>query len=1031
MLSLRHRSFYLLSLALIAALFAGALAAQQTTGILKGTVTDESGAMIPAARITITGPGGVRKNVQSQADGTYTLVGLPPGTYTVRLTLPGFVQFQQQVEVSAAKTVQLDIALHVQAEKQEVTVKAEPGPQVSVEPDNNAGALVLRGADLDSLSDDPDDLAADLQALAGPSAGPNGGQIFIDGFSGGQLPPKENIREIRINQNPFSSEYDQLGYGRIEILTKPGTDKFHGSVFFTSSDNVFNSRYPYSPNKPDYISKMFEGSVTGPVTKKSSFTFGFERRDTSDDAVVTAQGLDTNLLPIPISLSVPTPSVRTSLGPRFDYALSTNNTIVGRYTYQDSAHTNQGVSQFSLPSRGYNTDSTEHRFQVTETSILGPKVVNETRVQFLRSMSSQSGDNTIPSINVSSAFNGGGAQVGHNNDTDTRWEIQNNTTTTKKTHTVRFGVRVRFENERNLSPVNFGGSFTFAGGIGPILDANNQPVVDPSVCSNVRTNVVPAGCQQVSSLERYRRTLLFNSLGLTPAQMLPLGAGASLFTLNAGTALADVNQTDIGAFIQDDWRVRPNLTVSLGIRYETQTNISDYRDWAPRLGVAWAPGARGGRQPKTVIRGGSGFFYTRFDNGYALDTQRFNGILEQSYSIVNPTFSYLASGATGNNPNFIVPTPSTLSARPSAIHVTDSNLHAPLIWQSAIGVERQLPRNTTIATTFTYSKGTHMLDSRDINSPLVPGGPRPYAGNEIFLYESAGIFNQKMLMVNINTRATKAISLFGYYTLGYTNSDTDSAKDFPANQYSMISDYGRSSLDSRHHIFVGGTISAPLKVRFSPYVSASSGRPFDITTGRDFYGDSLYTDRPSFAAPGTPGAIVTQWGTFNPNPGPNDPRIPRNFAEGPGYVSISLRMSRTWGFGPKRGGSGFTSGSGDGGPGSGDHGDHGSRGGGSRGGSSGGGRGGPGGGGGMRMGGSGGRSMFGDSGSTEHRFNLTLGCYARNLINHMNPGSPIGNLTSPLFGQSTTIYSFGGGPGGGYNSQAYNRRIELSLRLSF
>ena len=177
------------------------------------------------------------------------------------------------MELSAAKTVQLDIALHVQAEKQEVTVKGEPGPQVSVEPDNNAGALVLRGADLDALSDDPDDLAADLQALAGPSAGPNGGQIFIDGFSGGPLPPKENIREIRINQNPFSAEYDQLGYGRIEILTKPGTDKFHGSVFFTAGNNVFNSRYPYAPDKPDFMSKMFEGSVTGPVTKKSSFSF--------------------------------------------------------------------------------------------------------------------------------------------------------------------------------------------------------------------------------------------------------------------------------------------------------------------------------------------------------------------------------------------------------------------------------------------------------------------------------------------------------------------------------------------------------------------------------------------------------------------------------------------------------------------------------------------------------------------------------------------------------------------------------------
>ena len=141
--------------------------------------------------------------------------------------------------------------------------------------------------------------------------------------------------------------------------------------------------------------------------------------------------------------------------------------------------------------------------------------------------------------------------------------------------------------------------------------------------------------------------------------MLPLGGGASLFTLNAGNALADVTQTDIGAFVQDDWRMRPNLTVSLGLRYETQTNIHDWRDFAPRIGMAWAPGARGGRQPKTVIRGGSGFFYTRFDNSYAMDVARFNGILEQSYSFVNPTFNYL-------NPN-----------APKAAHLSSSPILRP------------------------------------------------------------------------------------------------------------------------------------------------------------------------------------------------------------------------------------------------------------------------------------------------------------------------------------------------------------------
>ena len=115
----------------------------------------------------------------------------------------------------------------VALEKQQITVK-EHSVNVSVQAESNASALVLKDKDLDSLSDDPDELSSQLQALAGPSAGPNGGEIYVDGFTGGQLPTKSSIREIRVNQNPFSAQYDRLGYGRIEILTKPGTDKWHG-----------------------------------------------------------------------------------------------------------------------------------------------------------------------------------------------------------------------------------------------------------------------------------------------------------------------------------------------------------------------------------------------------------------------------------------------------------------------------------------------------------------------------------------------------------------------------------------------------------------------------------------------------------------------------------------------------------------------------------------------------------------------------------------------------------------------------------
>jgi len=1034
MLYLRHRSFRFLSLTILLVLFLASLAAQQTTGILRGVVTDESGALIPAARLTVSGPGGFRRNVQSQADGVYTLVGLAPGKYTVRLTVPGFAPFQQQVEVAAGRTIAVDISLHVQAEKQQVTVTGEPGTQVSVDPDNNAGALILRGDDLDALSDDPDDLAAELQALAGPSAGPNGGQIFIDGFSGGSLPPKANIREIRINQNPFSAEYDQLGYGRIEILTRPGTDRFRGSFSMYAGDNIFNARNPYVPVKPDFTSRTYDAYISGPVTKKSSFSFNLEKRDTDDAVPVNAQLLDDNFNVVQQSFSVPTPTTRNNYSGRLDYALSKNNTLVGRYTYMRNGTDNAGVRDFSLPTRGYNTRMTESRVQLTETSILNAKTVNETRFQWLRMNRGEFGDNTIPAINVNEAFMGGGAQIGRSSDLDTRWEIQNYTTTTRKAHTLRFGVRIRPENEISTSVSNFGGTFSYGGGIGPILNAGNQPAVDPAVCANVLAGNIPAGCQQIDSLERYRRTRIFLAQGLTVAQLRPLGGGPTLFTIAGGTPRTGVLQTDLGAFIQDDWRVRPNFTLSLGFRYETQTNIHDNKDFAPRLGFAWAPGGRGGRSAKTVIRGGSGFFYSRFDNSLTLNTIRLNGINQQNYNVVNPNF-------------VTVPSLSSIAQNlvPSSKTIVDSQLNTPLIWQAAIGIERQLPKNTTIATTFTFSHGTHMFRSRDINAPILPGGPRPYGPvGDIFEYEASGLYNQRQWMTNVNSRVNRKISLFGYYTLNFAKSNTDGVGSFPANQYDLSSEYGRSALDSRQRIFIGGNVTAPLGLRFSPSISARTGSPFNVTTGRDFYGDTKYTDRPSLAAPGTPGAIATPWGVFNPNPALNDPRIPRNFAEAPGYFTVNMRMSRTFGFGapraglrasgpsPADGGDGGDRGlGGDRGPGGdrgsrGSGGDRGGRGGGgsSRGGGPGGGRGGPGGGG-MRMGG-GGMRGGGDGSSSEHRYSLTLSVSAHNLFNHLNPGAPTGNLTSPYFGIATNLASTFGPAGG-----AANRRIDLSMRLSF
>ena len=158
------------------------------------------------------------------------------GKYDLKVIATGFTDFENAgVDVAAGQVNKLDVKLAIQTQEEKVVVTDQAAAALSVDPAANAGAIVIQGRDLEALSDDPDELQSDLQALAGPSAGPNGGQIYIDGFTAGTLPPKASIREIRINQNPFSSEYDKLGYGRIEILTKPGTDQWHGQLYMSGT----------------------------------------------------------------------------------------------------------------------------------------------------------------------------------------------------------------------------------------------------------------------------------------------------------------------------------------------------------------------------------------------------------------------------------------------------------------------------------------------------------------------------------------------------------------------------------------------------------------------------------------------------------------------------------------------------------------------------------------------------------------------------------------------------------------------------
>ncbi|HEV2688917.1 MAG TPA: carboxypeptidase regulatory-like domain-containing protein, partial [Bryobacteraceae bacterium] len=299
------------------------------TASLRGVVTDESGALVPKAKVTLTGPAGLVKNANADDRGSYSITGLPAGDYTVRATAPQLATPQATAVSLKPGLQELNLQMKVVTEAEQVTVQENTGPSVSTEVSNNASALVLRGDDLQALSDDPEDLMADLQALAGPAAGPNGGSIFIDGFSGGELPPKESIREIRINSNPFAPEFDKLGFGRIEIFTKPGTDKFHGTANYNYATDWWNSRNPYSTIKAPLLLNELEGNAAGPITKRSSFTLDAQRNTVDNGYIINAVTLDPQTLAIqPFFNVLRVPQRFTRISPRVDYQLSPNHTLV-------------------------------------------------------------------------------------------------------------------------------------------------------------------------------------------------------------------------------------------------------------------------------------------------------------------------------------------------------------------------------------------------------------------------------------------------------------------------------------------------------------------------------------------------------------------------------------------------------------------------------------------------------------------------------------------------------------------------------
>ncbi|MGA7301877.1 MAG: carboxypeptidase regulatory-like domain-containing protein, partial [Candidatus Sulfotelmatobacter sp.] len=660
--------------------------------------------------------------------------------------------------------------------------------------------------------------------------------------------------------------------------------------------------------------------------------------------------------------------------PRIDYQLSKNNTLTVRYQYYRDTENNDGIGQFTLPSQAYDSDSTEHTLQISDTQVIGAKIVNELRFQYLRELDNQLAQSTEPTLNILGSFDGGGNNQQNILDHQDHYELQNYTSIIRGNHTVKFGARLRGIRDANSQTSGFNGEFTFSSLLPDAQEAACVPAPGSAPCPISYATAI-------------------QNMGNTTVPI------ATQLTYTRGSPPLVVGNFDAGLYYQDDWKVRSNITLSYGLRFETQTGISDHADWAPRFGFAWGVGGKSA-PPKVVLRGGFGIFYDRFLEAQILEAERLNGITQEQFVIDNPQCPSLTdfSSCTGA----VVPaTPTTYQISP--------RLHAPYTLQTAISVERQLTKVSTLNVTYLNSRGFDQLLTINADAPF-PGTPCSPAcavpTANLYRYVSEADFRQNQLIANTNWRVGSKVQFFGYYVLNYANSDTSGVSSFPSNSYNISADYGRASFDIRNRFFLAGSFALPYNFRLSPFMVLSSGSPFDITTRNDLNNDSIFNDRPGLVSTAicpssvtltpTSNTYCTPLGTFNATPTAGEKLVPINYAIGPSHAVVNLRLTRTFGFGPKS--SGPTGTQGHGGPGGGGHG-HGPL--------------------------FGGGPMGIPSGS-DRRYNLTFGVSARNVFNKVNFGNPSGILGSRFFDTSNGLAS-----NGPFSNGAANRRIDLIATFNF
>ena len=784
---------------LLAALLARSPALTQerpSRASIAGIIYDASGGAVPGATVELQRPNSSPVSTQSGADGTFLFDNVAPGRYEIAVEHSGFRRYTAPVRVGARSPAPIEIRLSLAVLEQKLDVRE---PEIEVRPDTaaNLDVVLVDRAALDNLPALEHDVIGAISRFLDPAAvGASSPSMVVDGMEGSHMSVSVSaIQEVRINQNPYSAEFFRPGRSRLEIITKAGTPDFHGTFNFQLRDHHLDARNAFAATRPPSHWRSFEGSLTGPLGdgKRNSFVVSVNHDRTDPQAVIFARTLAGD-----VRQNAPTPARSTFISARASHEIRPGQTITLRHEFQKESQRGQGVGGFTLPEAGANYFDLQNHFYMHHRIALSANLINEFSTRTGRhndyTVSATPG---VPRIVVLDAFTGGSAQTDQHR-TEIDFQFAEVLSWSAGSHLLKVGGNSYDINRRGLNNLaNAWGTFYF------------------------------------SSLDDYR-----------------LGRPFTFLQQQGDGHVAPV-QKDLGAFIQDNYRVRPNLSLGFGVRADWQDGLGDRNNVAPRASFAWAPR----KSKRVVLRGGAGLFYERSGTRPVADVELYNGSRLRQVILENPSYPNPFPGGSG------------AAAEPISLARFASGVRNPYAFQGGAGVETQLDKSTALTLNYTYAKGVSLFRSRDVNAPQPPFAARPNPDfAQIRQFESSGNQIAHSLEVALRGKVTKVFTGTAQYVLSRTFNDTSGIYSFPAYNYDTASEWSRADFDGRHRVALTGTAKAGRWFDAGILFTARTGTPYSLTTGRDDNRDSLASDRP--------------------------PGVKRNTLEGPGNATLDLRIAR-------------------------------------------------------------------------------------------------------------------------------------------